>query len=177
MSIELLQTFSLISYICAGVALFVAAILFFVLDIKKVCGDITGSTARKAIDDIRRQNESTGNKAYKPSSVNIARGKTTDKITSSGRLIHKQNTPFRALPTEKIRTSELANSAKETTLLSTADETTVLNNTNSGTTLLASDSAYSQTTVLGNRVGTSRADDQFAVDIELGFTSSPELIE
>ena len=73
MSVELLQTLSLTSYIIAGVLLLMSVALFFLLDIRKVIGDVTGSTARKAINSIREQNEASGNKAYKPSPVNAAR--------------------------------------------------------------------------------------------------------
>ena len=49
MSIETLQTASTISYIAAGILLLVAVALFFLLDIKKVIGDLTGITAKRAI--------------------------------------------------------------------------------------------------------------------------------
>lgn len=87
MSIETLQTASTISYIAAGILLLVAVALFFLLDIKKVIGDLTGITAKRAIENIRQQNEQTGEKNYKSSSVNLARGKLTDKISQSGKLI------------------------------------------------------------------------------------------
>ena len=86
MTVELLQTLSLASYISAGILLLVGIALFFLLDVPRLYGDISGRTARKAIEAIRQQNESTGNKAYKPSTVNAERGKLTDKITPSGRL-------------------------------------------------------------------------------------------
>lgn len=62
MSIERLQSMSTIFYIIAVVLLFIAIALFFLLDIRRIIGDLTGITARKAIEDIRRQNENTGEK-------------------------------------------------------------------------------------------------------------------
>jgi len=43
----------------------VSLILFFVLKIPAVIGDLSGATARKAIENIRNQNEESGEKAYK----------------------------------------------------------------------------------------------------------------
>lgn len=89
MSIERLQSISTISYIAAVILLLIAIALFFLLDIRKIIGDLTGITARKAIENIRRQMKSTGEKNYKSSAVNIARGRLTDKISPSGKLIKK----------------------------------------------------------------------------------------
>ena len=75
--------------IAAGVMLAVSILLFFLLKIPKVIGDLSGRTARRAIDDIRRQNEESGDKTYKSSAVNLQRGKVTDKITKSGRLLRR----------------------------------------------------------------------------------------
>ena len=86
MTVELIQTLSMVAYIFAGVLFLLAVALFFLLDVPKLYNDISGRTARKAIEQIRQQNESTGNKAYKPSSVNAERGKLTDRISKSGRL-------------------------------------------------------------------------------------------
>lgn len=72
--------------IASGVLLTVSVVLFFVLNIPKVIGDLTGSNARKGIENIRKQNEATGDKSYKSSSVNLKRGRVTDKISNSGRV-------------------------------------------------------------------------------------------
>ena len=86
MTVETLQMLSTVAYVLAGIFLLAAIAIFFLLDIRSVIGDVTGATARKAIRDIRAQNEASGNKAYKPSPVNAARGKLTAKISPSGRL-------------------------------------------------------------------------------------------
>ena len=59
--------------ILAGVMLALAAFLFFFLDIRAVIGDLTGRTARKAIQDIKEQNENHGKTGYvKKKKVNMS---------------------------------------------------------------------------------------------------------
>lgn len=59
--------------ILAGVMLALAAFLFFFLDIRAVIGDLTGRTARKAIQDIKDQNENHGKTGYvKKKKVNMS---------------------------------------------------------------------------------------------------------
>lgn len=173
MTVEMLQTLSLAAYIIAGVLFLVAVALFFLLDILKVYGDISGRTAKKAIEAIRQQNESTGNKAYKPSAVNAKRGKLTDKITPSGRL--KKRTA--GLPinvgTEKIATSRLTPQT---------NETIVLNEQTNETTVLKDDfpAETGETTLLVDgepQVIRDSENGKFRVDIELSFTGSSEIIE
>lgn len=51
------DTFRLIAIICmiiALIALIIAAILFFTLNIRKVIGDLSGSTAKKYVKDMQR---------------------------------------------------------------------------------------------------------------------------
>ena len=49
----------------AGIMLIVAVLLFIFLHIPTVIGDLTGSNARKAIEEIRNQNASSGDKTCK----------------------------------------------------------------------------------------------------------------
>ena len=171
MSIELLHTLSLSAYILAGIMLMLAVILFFVLDIRKVLGDVTGATARKAIENIRQQNETSGKKVYKPSRVNAERGRVTDKISASGRL--QQHTPgFGASPaTEKFDTAQLNPQTNETTILGT---------TSNETTLLAAGGASTgETTLLDTEAAASQEIQHppFTIDVEMKFVGSTELIE
>ena len=76
-----------IAGVVAIVMLIVSIILFIILKIPGVIGDLSGRTARKGIEDIRMQNMRSGDKRYKTSPVNHERGKLTDKITPSGNLI------------------------------------------------------------------------------------------
>ena len=81
MSIELLQNLSLASYVLAGIFLMVSIILFFRLDVIKLVGDFTGANERKAIENMRLQNENSGNSSYKSMRSNTSRGRLTDKIS------------------------------------------------------------------------------------------------
>ena len=120
--------------IAAGVMLAVTLILFFVLKIPGVIGDLSGRTARKAIADIRNHNMSAN-------TDNIGSGKLTDKITASGRLMERRDSSGNKY-TDKISTEKLIEQNKlsgsnETTLLNNANETTVLNTGNETTVLNA----------------------------------------
>lgn len=173
MTVELLQTLSMAAYIAAGIFLLVAVALFFLLEIPKLYGDVSGRTAKKAIEAIRQQNESTGNKAYKPSAVNAERGRLTDKITASGRLQSQTEGLPMSVGTEKFSTSTLAPHLNETTVLEQpTGETTVL------TSNLTSDSG--ETTLLINESTEQIANHElgeFTVDVEMSFTGSSEIIE
>lgn len=119
--------------ILAGVMLVATVILFFVYKIPTVIGDLTGANARKAIENIRNQNESSGDKLYKTSQVNRERGKLTDKISPSGSLMKEPSGHFAgAMATEKISTQELP--PEETTVLDVSNETTMLDNAGAGET-------------------------------------------
>lgn len=175
MPIELLQTLSLISYVAAGLLLLISIALFFILDIRKVVGDISGVTARKAIENIRQQNEASGNKAYKPSPINAERGRLTDKITESGRLVPQFKSIGGSPGTEKIETFNLD---------SQANETTVLNAISGETTLLQpNEMSVSETTVLHTTAQELQIDEatdgqyDFLIEFEMGFTGSSEIIE
>ena len=153
MSIERLQSMSTIFYIIAVVLLFIAIALFFLLDIRRIIGDLTGITARKAIEDIRRQNENTGEKNYKSSPVNVA----TDKISPSGKLIKSTGGIGISPQTEKFNTSELSPDTGNTEVLNTGmNETTVLSHSTNETTVL---------------------NKEFCIEFEIGYAESKEIIE
>lgn len=115
------------STILAAVMLLVSLVLFIVLHIPKVIGDLSGATARKAIEDIRNQNISTGEKVHKTSRINKERGKLTEKISPSGNLLKNLgNASVGAMATEKISTEILSSSGETTQLNLTGNETTVL---------------------------------------------------
>ena len=157
----------------AGLSLIIAVILFFVLKIPSVIGDLTGSTARKAIENIRNQNESSGDKTYKSSAVNRERGKLTDKITPTGTLI-KNPTDLMggAMATTKIGTQQLAAEAQqayETSLLEEngSNETTVLNTSGAGETTVLEQTAVEQGA--GNT-------NIFVIEYEITFIHTDEVI-
>ncbi len=59
MSIELLQMISVGAMVLAGIWLIVAVILFVLFDIRTMIGDLSGANERRAIAEIKRQNENT----------------------------------------------------------------------------------------------------------------------
>lgn len=136
--------------VLAGVLLLVTVLLFFVLKIPTVIGDLTGATARKAIANIRNQNEVSGEKTYRSSQVNSERGKLTEKISMSGNLMgHRNGIVAGAMATEKISTQKLDvyQPADETSVLSAGgNETTVLGMGGNETTVL--NMGGNETTVL-----------------------------
>lgn len=166
--------------IASGVMLAVSIVLFFWLRIPSVISDLTGRTARKAIDEIRKQNESTGDKVYRSSPVNRARGKLTDKITPSGNLISRGETPFApGAMTEKINTQilEEQNRSRETTILSgetdvleSGNETAVLTQTGGATTVLCEEQYAPAETVEEAKF------EGFEIEFERTFISSEEEI-
>jgi hypothetical protein len=170
--------------IAAGVMLAVTLILFFVLKIPGVIGDLSGRTARKAIADIRNHNMSAN-------TDNIGSGKLTDKITASGRLMERRDSSGNKY-TDKISTEKLIEQNKlsgsnETTLLNDGNETTVLNTGNETTVLNAGnettvlDSYSSGQTVILNSDTAGFKDIQSAgyvnVESDITFIHSAEIID
>ena len=165
----------------AGIMAVVSILVFFLTDIPRVIGDLSGANARKAIENIRNQNESTGEKTYRPSQVNRERGKITDKISPSGRLIKNPSNSLNghgAMGTEKLNTAKLSqdNGANETTVLSAgASETTVLSGEPMGggeTTLLCAESTGNETSVLSSVV----MGPAFAIEYEITYIHTDEVI-
>lgn len=149
--------------ILAGIMLVVSVIIFIIYRIPKVISDLSGATARKAIKNIREQNEASGEKAYKGSAINEARGKLTDKISPSGRIMSQDQSPMRyGVDTTKIRTQHLPNEdyADQTTVLGASDDTSLLECTANETTVLTpetsllQDEFYDETSVLPNQIPT-----------------------
>ena len=184
-----------IFFISAGLAalcLILSVILFFVLKIPRVIGDLTGSTAKKAIENIRNQNESSGDKVHKTSYVNKQRGRITDKMTDSGKLIPAASVnEGGAMATEKIGTTLLAKQARESYNASlsgdSAGETTVLDAPSANETTVLSQGSGNETTVLSqdtfnlNAAGETSVLSQneataFMIEYELTFIHTDEVI-
>lgn len=149
--------------IACGIMIVISLILFFTLKIPRVIGDLTGHTARKAIEDIRRQNEQSGDKTYKSSAVNLQRGKLTDKITRSGKLVKRGESPFgTGVITEQLAGQSTNAYSEDTTVLETAPETTVLFSLSGETTVL-------DTSDVVNAQG-------FVIEYEITFVHTNEVI-
>ena len=162
--------------ILAGIMFAVSVLVFFLLKIPTVIGDLTGANARKAIENIRSHNESTGDKTYRSSQVNRERGKITDRISPSGKLIKNPTHSLHgAMETEKIGVPHQPVS-EETTVLAGANETTVLA---SDTTVLANDTTvlmnenYENETTVLNAQSFNGA---FVVEYEITYIHTAEVI-
>lgn len=77
---ETLSNISTISFIAVLVFTVLAIVQWFFFKIPTVIGDLSGRNAKKSIELLRKNNEKTGNKSYRTSSVNVARGKLTETI-------------------------------------------------------------------------------------------------
>lgn len=77
---DLLNTISVVLFIAAGIFAILAVALWFILKIPIVMGDLSGRTAKKSIEQMRKNNEFTGNKSFEPSKRNLERGKLTGTI-------------------------------------------------------------------------------------------------
>lgn len=178
MTYEIYRYIFLGGAILAGIMFAVSVLVFFLLKIPTVIGDLTGANARKAIERIRNQNESTGDKTYRSSPVNRERGKLTDKISPSGRLIRDPSYPLGgAMSTEKISTQQLhpEDGANETTVLAGADETTVLTGELTGgneTTVLSNENPANETTVLNAQTFSNA----FVIEYEITYIHTDEVI-
>ncbi len=146
-TIELLQLLSVIAFISAGVVFLVAVALFFLLNIPKITGDLSGRTARKAIEKKKKNslegisNDTTpanmrGNPAE---AVTFSRGIGTEKIASM--RLSKQNSALQTPSESQTALSEPSGS-----------QTTVLESSGSQTTLLgSSESQETSTEPSGNQ--------------------------
>lgn len=173
MSYEMYRYIFLGALIACGIFFVIAVVLFFTLKIPKVISDLTGRTARKAIENIRMQNEQSGDKTYQSSAVNLERGKLTDKISQSGRLMPRDATPFgTGVITEKISTMELEQPVGETDVLDQpAGETDILAPVAGETDVLAP--VAGETEVLSSVEQPVQA---FTIEYEITFIHTDEVI-
>lgn len=165
---------ALVCFIISGVFFVLSVVLFFVLDMIKVIGDLTGHTAKREIENIRSQNQKTGNKAYKPSVVNSKRGKLTDRISPSGKILEKRSVALGgSVGTEKIGSENLYSGYEETTLLENGQ------NENPETTVLSQENTHtSETTVLGggaNETTVLNGSAQTGVSASVDAVQQPEI--
>jgi len=148
------ENYMVICYVAAAlcvILLLVSVFLFFKLNIIGVIGDLSGSNARKGIEDIRRQNNSGAGKVHKTGHVNRERGKVTSKITPSGNLKPVGERVESFAGTQKFHTQEIALGTVEngTTVLG-APETTVLSAGFSNETTVLAENGANETTVLAD---------------------------
>lgn len=77
---DTLSLISIISFAVAGACFVCCVILFFLLGIPGVIGDLSGYNARKSIKKMRLSNERSGNKVYRSSTENVRRGTLTETM-------------------------------------------------------------------------------------------------
>ena len=100
---EILSLVSLISYIVAGVCLVLAVFFWIFFKIPAVIGDLSGRTAKKSIEKMRQANVRSGNKSYRTSATNEARGKLTDTMQHSSKLKKGKVQETKAAESETVR--------------------------------------------------------------------------
>lgn len=117
---ETLSMISIIAFVLAGICLVATIILFIYFKIPSIIGDLSGKTARKSIEQMRQNNEKTGNKSYKPSKVNEKRGKLTDSIRETLKMVQKPKKEEEERPETGLLDENKIESIRN-------DETTALN--------------------------------------------------
>lgn len=162
--------------ILCGIMFIVSVLVFILLKIPKVISDLTGATARKAIKNIREQNEASGEKVYKVSAFNEARGKLTDKISPSGNVVQQYRMQMPGIDTSKIDTQELQaeETVDQTVVLEQWDATSVLGGAEYGETAVLSgvELVAGETSVLAP----TPADQVFRVEFEITYIQTNEVI-
>ena len=151
MSIDVLQACSIGFCVAAGVLFLTAVALFFLMDIPKLYGEISGKTAQKAIEQIKKHN------------AEAATGEMTARHTGNG------------VRTEKFATATLAAEAEAgaTTVLAETGATTVLGD--AGATTMLTEAEHKQETGTGTQ--TPEIMDEFVLEKELSYAESAEIIE
>lgn len=107
---EIYNTLSIAAFVLSAMGLAVTVFLWFKFSIPKVFNDLSGRTAKKSIEKMRKANEESGVKIFRPSPANVARGMITEEISES---------------TEQKQISDFSNEYKNAGLQQ-EDETAVL---------------------------------------------------
>ncbi len=173
MSVELLNTLSLIAYILAGIFFVLALVLFFRLKVPALWGEVSGRTARKAIQAMKWKGEDA-EAAPKPTEVQPA-------LSERAPLIASEQKPPLKTETE-VRQTEALQKVAQTELL---PPTAVVSPSESGETAVLRAAHLSSTGELPRADETSlltqKTKEQpsvfFEMEKELAFTDSTEIIE
>lgn len=135
-----------IGIIASGVFLTLSGVLFVLLKIPQTIGDLSGSNARKGIEEIRRQSEENIARTSKSSKKKSSR---TSYTTGTGELIGTDNRMHTGVSTGKLKKNKSKkNEIPEETMVledgnNTSDETKLLVNDD-----MAFDAEDNQTSVL-----------------------------
>lgn len=141
MSVEVLQIITLIFFVLSAALFIISICLFFAFNIPGIVGNLTGITAKRAIENIEAKNENADKNRMTYS--RLIRSKSTEKISGSGN-IGRATGPFRqgkntrklgkvwdkTAPLKKKNLGETVRldipEVRETTVLSTNTENVVL---------------------------------------------------
>lgn len=149
----------IVAFALSGVLLIAAALIFFLLKIPDVIGDLSGKTVAREMERMRQSNASRGDRSFRTGRINRERGMLTDRVSDkqaketpyAGKRV-AANTAYRpdsssqtdVLPyTEatdvltSVEATERLSSAEATELLRETEATEVLQD--SGATALLSD--------------------------------------
>ena len=77
---KLLYSISYGAFALSAVCLVLAVVFFLKFRILSVIDDLSGRTARKGIEQLRRENEKAGKRPHRPGIVNEKRGRLTEPI-------------------------------------------------------------------------------------------------
>lgn len=83
MSAKVWLIIAIIGFSLAGIALVTAIFMFIKMNIPAIIGDLTGRTVAREIKSMRESNISSGDKRFRPSAVNMERGKLTEQVAKS----------------------------------------------------------------------------------------------
>lgn len=166
MSVEVLQIITLILFVMSGAFFIIAVCLFFAFNIPGIIGNLSGITAKKAIEDIKAKNEEGGKERISYS--RLMKDKHTEKISGSSRL-DRQTGPFRYGKTTKKKaekTASLGRKSGETVRLDGVDTVDVRE-----TTILSTNREEVKLTQLLDEPPV------FTVDVDIVLCGSTETIE
>lgn len=130
---ETLSTLSIVAFAVAGVSLVLAVVLFVYFRIPTVIGDLSGRNAKKSIARMRTSNEKSGNKSYRASETNAARGKLTSTMPGIGEQPKKKKSDAKVITQDQMPETGLLKENKA----SLTEESTVLLDDTEETMLLA----------------------------------------
>lgn len=130
---ETLSTLSIVAFAVAGVSLVLAVVLFIYFRIPTVIGDLSGRNAKKSIARMRTSNEKSGNKSYRASETNAARGKLTSTMPGIGEQPKEKKSDAKVITQDQMPETGLLKENKA----SLTEESTVLLDDTEETMLLA----------------------------------------
>lgn len=177
MTIDFLKNLSMISYILSGILLVISVILFFILRIPLMIRELTGTEAKKAIQNIQRQNEN-GQSIDLQSEIKQSVFTGIGKEKRQNKNSDVTDVFNRGFNTAKIDTLRFRKKEDETTLLDheTEDGTALLQQGMSETTLL--ESAVSLAPSLPENVSRQEAlSNEITVLFDITYIHTEEWIE